>query len=272
MEELGDFLKGRAKNGLLPRASLEEASLRFRLTEAEVELKALEEGILPERYERNRKTISVEQQLNLFRSRVAVVGCGGLGGHIIEGLARLGVGEIVAIDNDVFVENNLNRQVLCTLRYLGKLKVDAAYERVLEINPAVKLVPVSGCMTVDNCPGLLQDCNAVVDALDSIPDRLILSDVCGRLSLPLVHGAIGGWYGQVAVQYPGDDIVRRIYGNVTEAKGVEKVLGNPSFTPAVIAGIEVAEVCKVLLGVKPPGRARMLSVNLLDMDFIEVEV
>ena len=110
----------------------------------------------------------------------------------------------------------------------------------------------------------------VVDALDSIPTRLALANTCTEMDLPLVHGAIGGWYGQVVTQFPGDDTIQRLYAHWTQGKGVEQQLGNPSFTPALVASIQVAEVCKIVLGRGEKLRHRKLAVNLLDMEFEEI--
>jgi len=225
---------------------------------------------MPSRYQRNREAISVEEQLTLFRSRVAVIGCGGLGGYVIEQLARLGVGTIVAVDPDCFEEHNLNRQLLATPGALGQAKVAAASERVAQINPAVTLVPEHKGYEHSNGIALLAGTSVVVDALDSIPTRLELSRSCTELNIPLVHGAIAGWYGQVATQFPGETIIEAMYSRWTEGKGAESHLGNPAFTPAVVASIETAEVCKVLLHVGHTLRGRKLSVNLLDMSFDEV--
>ena len=71
---------------------------------------------------------------------------------------------------------------------------------------------------------------------------------------PSRHGAIGGWYGQVAVQFPGDESLRKIFQGWVEGKGIERELGNPSFTPAVVASLQVAETVKILLGAGRPLR------------------
>jgi molybdopterin/thiamine biosynthesis adenylyltransferase len=270
MEPLMEFLQRHAEGDLLPWSSQVAAAERFGFSCAEVEECALEFGILPARYQRNRQAISVGDQFALFRSSVAVVGCGGLGGYVIEELARLGVGTIVAIDPDVFEEHNLNRQLLSTVASLGRPKVEAAVERVAGINPAVTLVPVRAAYSPANGEELLRGCRVVVDALDCIPTRLALADSCDDLDVPLVHGAIGGWYGQVATQYPGDGTIRRLYGRWVEGKGVEQQLGNPAFTPALVASFEAAEVCKILLGVGETLRFRKLFINLLEMTFEEV--
>ena len=122
MNLLKAFLMKHAIDGLLPLHYQLKAAERFKFSLSQVEEAVLELGLLPARYQRNRQTISIEGQRTLFRSRVAVVGCGGLGGYVIEQLARLGVGQIVAIDPDVFEEHNLNRQVFSPFAIWGSRK------------------------------------------------------------------------------------------------------------------------------------------------------
>ncbi len=116
------------------------------------------------------------------------------------------------------------------------------------------------------------NCCVAVDALDSIPCRLELAEACTELNMPLVHGAIGGWYGHVATQLPGDDTVRNIYRNWVAGKGIEQQLGNPSFTPALVASLQVAEVCKILVGKGELLRRRELSIDLLEMEIHEISM
>lgn len=270
MESLPTFLREHADGDLLSWRCQTAAAERYGISCAQVEEVALELGMLPARYQRNRQTITMNGQLALFRSRVAVIGCGGLGGYVIEQLTRLGVGQIVAIDPDVFEEHNLNRQLLATPGNLGLAKVEAARQRAGEINPAVTLIPVREAFGTANGCDLLQGVKIAVDALDNIPARLELAGTCEVLGIPLVHGAIGGWYGHVTTQFPGDGTIQEIYGNRVAGKGIEKELGNPSFTPAVVASLEVAEVCKILLGEGNPLRGRKLAIDLLNMEFHEI--
>jgi molybdopterin/thiamine biosynthesis adenylyltransferase len=270
MENILTFIQERATDGLLPWAAQRDAAELFGRSCGAVEELALENGIFPARYQRNRSMISLAEQLQLFRSRVAVIGCGGLGGYIIEELARLGVGRIVAVDPDIFEEHNLNRQLLSSPRALGQAKVEAALARVSEINPAVTLIPVRDAFCTANGPALLEGVTVAVDALDSISYRLELAATCTELDIPMVHGAIAGWYGHVATQLPGDTTVQSIYRNWVEGKGIEKQLGNPAFTPAVVASLQVAEVCKIVLGKGEMLRNRKLSIDLLDMEIHEI--
>lgn len=271
MQALKEFLRTHAQEDLLPWSVQEEAANRFGLTYGEIEEAALEIDLLPVRYLRNRQTITTMQQLHLFRSKVAIIGCGGLGGYAVEEMARLGIGHIKVIDPDVFVEHNLNRQILSSPGALGKPKVEAAVQRVKEINPAVTVVPVQKAFTTGNGTELLKGMNIGLDALDSIPTRLELAEICKKMNIPLVHGSIAGWYGQAAVQFPGEDILGKIYSRYKGKSGIETELGIPSFTPAVVASIQVAEVCKILLNEGKPLRQRMLSINLLDMEIVEIQ-
>ena len=259
-----------AREGFLPWSLQVDAAERFGLTLGEIEEAALQINLLPLRYRRNQRTISTEQQLRLFRSRVAVVGCGGLGGYVVEELARLGLGRIVVIDPDVFEEHNLNRQLFSTVSDLGRPKVAVAAERVAEINPAVTVTPLMKAFSRERGGELLEGADIAVDALDSIPTRLELAAVCNELRIPLVHGSIAGWYGQVITQF-NENSLQRIYEGSGE-KGIETELGNPSFTPAVVASLEAAEVCKILLGEGSPLRNRMLAIDLLDMEIVEVKL
>jgi molybdopterin/thiamine biosynthesis adenylyltransferase len=269
VNKIGDYFLSKTGNNLLPWSVQQDASNLFDMTYAEVEEAALQIGLLPVRYKRNMQTISTEQQLRLFHSKVAVIGCGGLGGYIIEGLARLGVGHIIAVDPDMFEEHNLNRQILCSIDDLDRLKVEVAVERAAKINPVVDVIPVANTLTKENGK-LLKGMDVVADALDSIGARLELAEICKELEIPFVHGSIAGWYGQAATQFPGDDTIQKIYARCGKFKGEESELGNISFTPGVVAGIQTAEVFKILLNQEASLRHSMLSVNLLDMEIVRI--
>lgn len=272
MTSLRKFLAGQAQGELVSWSAQVEAATLFELTLGEVEREILQCGYLPARYQRNRQSITLAEQQRLFDGRVAVIGCGGLGGYLLEELARLGVGQLVGVDYDCFEEHNLNRQLLAQPATLGWYKVDAAAKRISAVNPAVKFTGVKEAFTEKSGPVILAGSDMAVDALDSIPARLTLSACCRELGVPLVHGAICGWYGQVSTQYPGEDTVEKLYHSCTEVKGMEKHYGNPSFTPAVVASLQAAEVCKVLLGKGMTLRRRVLYINLLDMELEEVQL
>ena len=165
----------------------------------------------PHRYDRNREALSAQECEALAGKRVAVVGCGGLGGSVIEALARIGVGYLRVIDGDVFEESNLNRQLLCTEETLGREKAHVAAERVATINSTVEVEPVVTLLEESNAAELLGGVDCVVDCLDSLEARFWAAHACQKLGTPIVYGAIAGWFGQVCTVYPGDPSFVTVY-------------------------------------------------------------
>jgi molybdopterin/thiamine biosynthesis adenylyltransferase len=228
----------------------------------DVEVAALQERVLPARYQRNLGTIGFEGQLALLRATVGIVGAGGLGGWIIEGLARMGVGRLIVIDGDVFEENNLNRQMLATEGSLGRPKAQVARARVARVNAAVEVVAHHLRVDEAQMVELLRGADVLVDALDALPTRLELQRAARILERPLVHGAIAGYVGQVMTILPGDPGLTALYGegHVPE-RGIETQWGNPAATPMLVAAWQVQEVVKLLTG-----RGELLRGRLLFMD------
>lgn len=226
---------------------------------------------LTQRYARNPKTISEMDQIKLANSTVAVIGCGGLGGYIAEEMTRIGVGHILLIDPDRLEASNLNRQIMATELNLGEWKVEAAQKRLRSINSKVKIDVVKEWFNEENGKELLAGADIVCDALDSLPARIALERVCHQINLPLVFASIAGWYGLLGISLPGDHSVAHLYKNGGE-KGVEKILGNPAFTPAVLASLSVAEAVKCLLDRPLSLRKAWLQVDLLSMEFERFEI
>jgi molybdopterin/thiamine biosynthesis adenylyltransferase len=252
---------GREKR-LLPLSAMQQLAHEWGLSVREVEIQALKARILPGRYERSQGTVGWEGQVKLLESTVAIVGCGGLGGWIIEGLARMGVGHLILIDGDAFGENNLNRQVLCTEANLGQPKTEAAQERVARVNSATEVTVHPVMADEKSMREMLAGADVVVDALDTLPTRLVLQKVAQSLGIPVVHGAIGGYVGQVMTVFPEDEGLYAIYGrgDVPE-QGIEAQLGNPAATPMMVAAWQIQEVIKILLGAGELLRNRMLFMD-----------
>lgn len=232
----------------------------------DVYLEALKEGIVPYRYLRNRDCISMDEQLVLSRSRVAVLGAGGLGGHVITLLARVGIGQLVVIDHDVFDETNLNRQVLSTGKALGKSKAEEAVLKVASINPGVEIIPYAVKLDSSNATEILAGSDVVVDALDNVPDRFVLENTAKKLAIPLVHGALAGFEGRVMTIFPNDPGLKQLYGTKgssgDKSKSPESILGVPTFTPSLIATLQAMEVLKIILHRGKIYRNRMVHVDL----------
>ena len=215
-----------------------------------------------ERYLRNHDAISEEEQAFLATKRVLVVGCGGLGGMVIECLARIGVGYLRVVDGDVFEESNLNRQLLSSTMNLGRPKTLAARQRVMAVNPLVEVDAVQAELTVENARELLGECDVAVDCLDNIPARLVLQEAAKEAGIPVVHGAVAGWLGRICVIQPGEDLLTLLYPEPDEMRGEERLAGTLSFTAALTASWQSAETVKLLLG-KSGMQAEILEVDLM---------
>ncbi len=218
------------------------------------------------RYAKNRQMLTEEEILLLNQKKVCIIGCGGLGGYLLELLGRLGVEHITVIDGDTFSESNLNRQLLATDDLVGVPKARVAAWRMTAVNPRVKVTAHETYLVAENARALLQGHDLVFDALDSIRTRKLVARVLKDLGIPLVYGAIAGWYGQVATIFPGENTLERIYPREQD-KGEESLLGNPSFTPALVASLQVSEGLKLLLGRGDLLRNRLLVIDLLENDF-----
>lgn len=227
---------------------------------------ALTEGICPERYLRNREAISIREQIKLAESQVAVAGLGGLGGHVVTLLARLGVGHLVLVDFDVFDETNMNRQTLCDRNSLRRSKCEQAASTLEGINPGVDITFHKVRLTAANVNAILTGSDIVVDDLDNVPDRFLLEEAAGELGIPLVHGAVAGFEGRLMTIFPGDRGLMNLYpdGAAEEdtAASPEALLGVPGITPSVIGALQAMEVLKILLDRGRVFRKIMLSVDL----------
>ncbi len=249
-----------------------QVAREFDISAREVEIAALEARVLPSRYQRNIGTAGWEGQIKLLQSCIAIIGAGGLGGGIIEALARLGIGKLVLVDGDEFNETNLNRQVLNTETNLGTSKIEAAKKRVAEINSAVEVVGYETLATEKNLPEILRGVDVIVDAVDRITTRLVLQRAAQAAGIPMVHGAIAGLVGQVMTIFPGDAGLLAVYGENPPEQGMETEQGTPAPTPMMVGAWQVHEVFKLLVGKGEPLRGRLLFIDALGgtVDVLEI--
>jgi len=271
-KDLGRLLLEHSMSGMIKLSELDILSAQTGIPAPGLEVLAVNRGIIPFRYLRNLGSISAAEQQNLFHAKVAVIGCGGLGGYVLEQLARLGVGAIIGWDYDIFEEHNLNRQMLSTVDRIGQKKAEAAAARVEAVNPAVTFQGIEEKFDCENGKRYLTGCQVVVDALDNIPVRLELAGTCREMQIPLVHGAVEGWYGQLATQFPGDKVIEQIYAHGETGNPEKKYISTLAFTPALVASLQVAEVIKILLERGELLRNKIMLINLLDMDMETIEV
>lgn len=275
MEKLQSLVKERAAQVLRPDGTacsclsysdeLEIAKL-CGCSLKDVQLASLASEIIPTRYIRNQRTISTEDQISLLKSHVAIVGLGGLGGYVVESLARLGVGRLSLIDGDCFDESNLNRQLLSSVESLGVMKAVVAADRVKMINPAVETQATTKFFTSENGQDLLAGADLVIDCLDNISSRFELEDSAKVLGIPMVFAAIGGVAGQVMTIFPEDDGLVKIYGDRKQAtnKGSETTSGTIGFAAMATAAHECAEAVALVLKRSPELRNTLLFADICE--------
>lgn len=208
-------------------------------------------------------TVGVKGQIKLLKSKVVIAGAGGLGGTVTELLARTGAGHLIVVDGDSFEDSNINRHLLCQEKNLRQNKSQAAVERVEQINSGVEVTAISRHVTEENATQLIKGANVIVDALGKIDARFILERAAKMEGIPLVHGAIAGFYGQVTTILPEDEGLVRIYGSREKAPqvGSETDLGTPPTTASIVASFQAQEVIKVLLGSNKLLRNRLLTID-----------
>lgn len=214
------------------------------------------------RYARNIPALTEEECLTLQKKRVLVVGCGGLGGHIIDQLSRIGIGALRVCDGDVFEPSNLNRQLLSGIPLLGVSKARAAADHVAKVNPDVTVEAVETFMTRQKVRSLIADCDIVLDALDNIPSRRLLAAACEDARIPYVYGAIQGWVAQAGISMPGEHLIKTLFPRDVEIRD-KSVL---SFTPALCASLQVSLCVKLLVG-RPVETGKVFYFDLLNQEY-----
>jgi len=243
-----------------------EITCKFQTKFREVEILALRNNIIPERYQRNLGVLNSSEQIKLLQSKVAIIGAGGLGGTVLECLARMGIGELIIADKDRMADSNLNRQILSTETNLGQIKTEVAIKRIKEVNSSVEIIGHPVFINSDNVDKIIEGAEVVVDAVDNLPSRFVLQKACRNLKIPLVHGAIAGFNGQLTTIFPEDKGLELIYGLEGDLPehGSEAELGAPTMIPALIASLEAQEVVKILLK-----RGKLFRNKLLYLDIEE---
>ncbi len=228
---------------------------RRQLSPWEASYAALRQGFSLERYLSHGHSLDLGQQLRLCEARVLVCGCGGLGGVLINLLARAGVGFLRLVDGDVFAPTNLNRQWFCDTGSIGLPKPQVCATRLQNLNPFTRAEAINEPLTESNALALMANIDLVLDALDNIASRLVLGRVARECRIPFIHAAAAGWCGQVSTFLP--DSRRRltdIYGNRQERDAAEMATGIIGTTAALVGSLQAAEAVRLLIG-QPPAFA-----------------
>ena len=226
------------------------------------------------RYQRHLSLPEVgeEGQLKLLDAKVLLLGAGGLGSPAALYLAAAGVGTIGIINMDVVDESNLQRQILHNVDRVGDRKVDSAKKTLTALNPDVNVVTYDARLGADNIMEILDGYDVVVDGADNFPSRYLLNDASVKLGIPVVHGSIFRFEGQVTVFDPKNGPTYRdmlpepppaeFAPSCAEA-GVLGVL------PGIVGSIQALEAIKLILGLGEGLSGRLVAFDALDMTFRE---
>jgi molybdopterin/thiamine biosynthesis adenylyltransferase/rhodanese-related sulfurtransferase len=214
-------------------------------------------------------------QRRLGEARILVLGAGGLGSPVALYLAAAGVGVIGIVDSDVVDLSNLQRQILHDTTSLGAPKVDSAVETLHRLNPEIEVVPHAVRLEAGNVLEVLSEYELIVDGADNFPTRYLVNDAALHLRMPVVHGSVFRWEGQVTLFDPYVGPCYRCLfpeppppefaPNCAEA-GVLGVL------PGVIGSIQATEALKWVLGVGKSLRGRLLTFDALGQEFTTLHI
>jgi len=214
-------------------------------------------------------------QIKLKKASVLIVGAGGLGSASSLYLTAAGIGKIGLVDSDNVDLSNLQRQIVHAMNSMGKPKVDSARDRLMGINPSVKICGIHERLIPETINEILADYSIVIDATDNFETRYLLNEACVRLRKPLVYGAVYQFYGQMCVfDATEGPCFRCIFREIPteEVINANRGVGVVSPVPGVIGTLQAIETIKLILNISTPSIGRLLLFDGLQMQFQEISV
>ncbi|MCL2173093.1 MAG: HesA/MoeB/ThiF family protein [Nitrososphaerota archaeon] len=225
------------------------------------------------------KELGREKQDQLAKSRVAIVGVGGLGTVSALYLALAGVGYIRVIDKDIIELHNLHRQVLYSTDDLHYSKAEVAAKRLRQANPLITVEAVLKNIQSNNAERLLAGVDCIVDGLDNMATRYIVNYACVKNSIPYVFGAASGMEGNITVFTPPKtgcleclmptDSIAATDNQMQTYNTTRGVIGA---TPGIIGSLQAMEVIKLLTCIGTPLKGKLLICDFNDMDFTTINL
>jgi molybdopterin/thiamine biosynthesis adenylyltransferase/molybdopterin converting factor small subunit len=208
-------------------------------------------------------------QLKLKNAKICVVGVGGLGNPITSRLVAMGIGQLRIVDRDVIELSNLHRQTMYDESDVGQVKVEVAAKKLQKLNPDCKIESLAISVNEYNAKEVIDGCDVVIDALDSVNARYALNKACIEKNIPFVTGAAVGVSGQAFTIIPKQSacyycMFPDLNEDTMPTCSIEGV--HPSIL-SLVGGIEVAEAVKIILEKKPSLSDRILHIDLENLDF-----
>ncbi len=213
-------------------------------------------------FQKNLDFLTPAQAEKIRHTKVAVIGAGALGQMAAHELVRSGFEILRLIDKDVVDGSNFNRQLYAANSTLNQRKVSVLKKGLMDIRPGAQISVHCDFLNGTNGKDLVEGADILLDCVDDIPTKLYLENLAEELGIPMVHGAVEGWHGQVTVIYPGDSVLPVLY----QTKKAQKVSALVT-TVNVIASLQVNEVIKIAIENKNILRHRVLFADLWNGDF-----
>ncbi|SDB07835.1 Molybdopterin or thiamine biosynthesis adenylyltransferase [Desulfonatronum thiosulfatophilum] len=221
------------------------------------------------RYVRHFTTLTEQDQQRLHSSKICQLGLGGLGGTLLEMLARMGFGRrgegwIRTADGDVFEDSNLNRQLFCLESNIGRPKAEGAMTRIEAVNSDIDLTARQTVVMPDEMPGFIQGADIVLDALGDLPSKLALRRAAAAAGLPVVSAGVAGWTGFITTHLPNDMYSDIFQGVLAQGEGAEVSLGTLAPCVWLIAALQCREAVALACGHPPLFHGSLHIVDLTD--------
>lgn len=236
-----------------------------------IQLFALRNGVIPIRYLDNVVHIGIENQIKLLESKVAIVGIGRLGSHIVENLARLGVGNIFLIDNSKINDKNLNSQSIALPEYLHIDKTTIMTLRVRDINSAVETKELNVSVSEDNIETLLSECDFIISTSSSLPTHKLLSSYAKRKGKVFTFGSINGSSGSVFSLVPNDEFTfEELFSRIGDTYENAEYRTTLSHVSGIVAGYQTSEIVQLIASgqSKMAGKVHQIDVNSFNSYFL----
>jgi len=235
-----------------------------------------------EQIERYSRQIVLEEiggigQEKLLKSKVTIIGCGGLGSPVAYYLTAAGIGHIKLIDFDKVDLSNLHRQILHFTDDVNKEKTKSAYEKLHKLNPDVNIEIVKEILLPENIKEILKGSDFVIDGSDNIPTKMLINDACVNLKIPFTIAGVVRFNGQVITVIPNKKTAcyRCVFGDITEHEPSMSCsqAGIIGLIPGIVGCIQANEAIKSILGIGDLIINRMLFLDLLKyrFSFIKIE-
>lgn len=235
-----------------------------------------------ERYERQiiLKEFGEIAQQKLLHAKVLVIGAGGLGCAALQYIAAAGVGTIGIVDDDTISLNNLQRQVLYTVKDIGKSKAERAATRLNDLNPEIEIIPFNIRLSPQNTLDIMDAFDMIIDGTDNFSTRYMINDACVLLNKPLIYGAISQYEGQVAVfncRKNENDSAANYRDLFPQPLNDDEVLnceetGVLGLLPGVIGTMMANETIKIIAGIGEPLVNQLLTYNILNNQVYQVSI